>query len=103
MTQEEWLDMDDVCFITGSIIPKNDRCRFTHEFDAWVSERGQQMLDNAQSTGELSMNREWEIIFGEWYAEDASAAGREQMRMEANAENDEFRRGWRPVRRGWTG
>mgnify|MGYP003652537724 CR=1 FL=1 len=30
------------------------------------------------------------IIFGEWYAQD-----------EANAANDEFRRGWRPVRRGW--
>ena len=54
---EEWLGMEDVCFITGDIIPKNDRSRFTHEFDAWVSERGQQLLDNAQATGELENNR----------------------------------------------
>jgi hypothetical protein len=74
---EEWLGMEDVCFITGDIIPKNDRSRFTHEFDAWVSERGQQLLDNAQATGELEMNREWEIIYGEWYAEDEGRAGRE--------------------------
>jgi len=48
------------------------------------------MIENAQSTGELANNREWEIIFGEWYAKDESTAGRE----EANYNNEEFRRSY---------
>jgi len=76
----EFLSEDDVCFVTGDIIPKNDRSRFTSEFDAWVSERGQQMLENAQSTGEIENHRDWEIIYGEWYWKDEAAAGNEAMR-----------------------
>jgi len=76
----EFLSEDDVCFVTGDIIPKNDRSRFTSEFDAWVSERGQQMLENSQSTGEIENNRDWEIIYREWYWKDEAAAGNEAMR-----------------------
>ena len=101
MTQEEWLGMEDICFVTGKIIRRWEHARFTHEFDAWISKEGQKTIE--EDARGSNPSEESRIIFGEWYAEDASVAGREQMRMEANAENDEFRRGWRPVRRGWTG
>jgi len=48
------------------------------------------MIENAHSTGELANNREWEIMYGEWYAKDESIAGRE----EANYNNKEFRRSY---------
>jgi hypothetical protein len=65
------------CFITGETIKTEDDAYWTQEFDAWISERGYQMINNAHSTGELEFNREWEIIFGEWYAKDETFAGRE--------------------------
>ena len=60
------------CYVTGKIILADefadnngmDTARFTHEFDAWVSEEGQQHIENAYKTGEL--NSEWEIIWNEW-------------------------------------
>lgn len=64
------------CFITGEIIlPEND-AYWTAEFDAWISKRGYQMIQNAQSTGELENNKEWQIVFGEWYWKDESISGR---------------------------
>ena len=76
---EEWIGMEDICFITGKIIGKNDLCRWTDEFDAWISERGQEIVE-ADARGPAP-DPESLIIFGEWYAKD-----------EANAANDEFRR-----------
>ena len=69
------------CFITGESITENDDAYWTDEFDAWVSERGYKMIMKSHSEGELHTNREWEIIFGEWYAKDESVAGREEMRF----------------------
>ena len=66
------------CFITGEFIPEDDHARFTHEFDAWVSEKGQKIVeDDARGPNPSEENR---IIFSEWYAKD-----------EADAANDEFR------------
>tara|TARA_R100000951_G_scaffold115951_1_gene125832 strand:- start:720 stop:1043 length:324 start_codon:yes stop_codon:yes gene_type:complete len=79
---------DHECFVTGEKIKPEDEAYWTDEFDAWVSVRGYQMIENAQSTGELANNREWEIMYGEWYTKDESIAGRE----EANYNNKEFRR-----------
>tara|TARA_R100001082_G_C4299982_1_gene131951 strand:+ start:76 stop:408 length:333 start_codon:yes stop_codon:yes gene_type:complete len=67
---------DHQCFITGESIGEFDDAYWTDEFDAWISERGYQMIQNAHNTGELENNPEWELIFGEWYTKDESAAGR---------------------------
>ena len=66
----DWISQNDVCFVTGHIMDYRDNARWTGEFDAWVSERGQQMIENAQLTGEIENNVEWRIIYAEWYAED---------------------------------
>ena len=39
------------------------------------------MIDNAYATGELENNREWEIIYGEWYAQDEADAARWDMAL----------------------
>ena len=62
------------CFITGDIILADEfadnngknTAKWTHEFDAWVSERGQQMIKDAHDDGELYWNREWKFIWDEW-------------------------------------
>jgi len=79
---EEWIGMEDICFITGKIIGKNDRARWTDEFDGWISERGQEIVE-ADARGPAP-DPESLIIFAEWYAQDEAAA--------ANEANDEFRR-----------
>lgn len=74
---EEWISYsEDICYVTGKIMSKEDRSRFTFEFDAWVSEEGQQLIENAYRTDALS--GDFEIIYAEWYAQDAAAAGRDQ-------------------------
>lgn len=79
---EEWIGMEDICLVTGKIIGKNDRARFTFEFDAWISEEGQKIVE-ADARGHAP-DPESLIIFGEWYAQDEAAA--------ANEANEEFRR-----------
>lgn len=71
-------DKNHECFITGESILPETNAYWTSEFDAWISERGYQMIQNAHSTGELENNREWGIIFGEWYAKDESISGRQE-------------------------
>ena len=79
MTQEEWLGMQDICFVTGKIIRRYEWARFTQEFDAWISKEGQEIIEeNATGTDPYE---EASIIYSEWYAID-----------EANAANDEYRR-----------
>ncbi len=68
----DWISDDDICFVTGHVIDKRDHARWTGEYDAWVSERGQQMIENSHKTGELETNRKWQIIYSEWYSEDES-------------------------------
>ena len=65
------------CFVTGEQIAPDDDAYWTGEFDAWISERGYQMIMNEYSTGELS--REHEIIYGEWYAKDEAQTGLEEQ------------------------
>ena len=94
---DNWIDESDICFITGKIMSTQDRARFTFEFDAWVSEEGQQLIEDYiydRHTAGLSdeNNYEYELIYGEWYAKDAASAGRAEDYMEADANNDEFRR-----------
>jgi len=74
MTEAEfkWISDNDICFITGHIIDKRDNARWTGEFDSWISERGQQLIENAQKTDNLESNREWKIVYAEWYSEDES-------------------------------
>ncbi len=75
-----WVDFkEDICFVTGTILLWDDKSRFTHEFDAWVSEEGQKEIEK-RATGKES-DVEAQIIYAEWYAQD-----------EANAANDEFRK-----------
>ena len=65
------------CFVTGEVIKESDDAHWTDEFDAWISTKGYQMIQNAHSTGELENNKEWELIFAEWYAKDESVSGLE--------------------------
>ena len=67
------------CFITGESITSSDDAYWTQEFDSYISERGYQMIQDAQSTGEIENNPEWRIIYGEWYAKDESVMGRQEM------------------------
>ncbi len=76
---EEWLGMEDICFVTGKIIRRYEQARFTDEFDAWISKEGQEIIEES-ATGP-DPYEEARIIYSEWYAKD-----------EANAANDEFRR-----------
>tara|TARA_R110002020_G_scaffold404383_3_gene614454 strand:+ start:1916 stop:2203 length:288 start_codon:yes stop_codon:yes gene_type:complete len=91
-TNFNWVTENDVCFITGQIMDYRDNARWTGEFDAWVSEKGQQLIENAYRTGELENNREWEIIYGEWYAEDESrgAVMDELFRNVNDCDGDEY-------------
>ncbi len=77
---EEWIGMEDICFATGKIITKGDRCRWTDEFDAWVSEEGQKQIEKRARSSKIygTSDDEARIIFAEWYAKDEAAAGREQ-------------------------
>ena len=48
----------------------DDHARFTWEFDAWVSEEGQKIVEE-DARGE-NPSFDSEIIFREWYAQDAA-------------------------------
>ena len=100
MTSERWIDESDICFITGKIMSTEDRARFTWEFDAWISEEGQRIVEErATSTKTASMMsptqkfkyQESQIIYKEWYALDAAAAANDEDYMDVDANNDEFR------------
>jgi len=78
-------DWTKTCYVTGEEIPEGDMVRFTQEFDAWVSEAGQEIVERV-ATGE----NPWEeciIIYKEWYAQDQEAASRD----DADLNNEEFR------------
>ena len=83
---EEWIGAEDICFITGKVMGKNDLARFTYEFDAWISEEGQEEIEKLATFSPEGATRlgEAEIIYREWYAQDAAA--------DANDNNDHFRK-----------
>ena len=64
------------CFVTSRFIATNESARFTSEFDAWISPQGQRMIEAWVGEGMKTPNKEWEIIYREWYAADESAAAR---------------------------
>tara|TARA_Y100001937_G_C7081818_1_gene313370 strand:+ start:304 stop:537 length:234 start_codon:yes stop_codon:yes gene_type:complete len=74
-------DWTKTCYITGETIPDDANARFTYEFDAWVSEEGQRIVEEDARGPEPS--EENRIIFAEWYAQD-----------EADAANDEWRQNY---------
>lgn len=53
------------CFITGKHIPVDAPCRFTEQFDAWVSEEGQNIVYASSPS-----NEEHTIILKEWLDQD---------------------------------
>jgi len=87
---EDWIGAEDICFMTGKVIGRNDLSRFTYEFDAWVSEEGQKMIEE-EATSDYPHNEEALLIYSEWYAQDAAAAARDEDYMDADANNEEFR------------
>lgn len=72
MTNEDWTDEMDICFITGKRIVDGDDCRFTFEWDAWVSSAGQNLIEEWVENGMKEPNVEYETIYREWYAQDAA-------------------------------
>ena len=93
-------DWNKTCFITGNAMSDSDHARFTSEFDAWVSEEGQRIVEERATSAKTasmmtpsqkSQHQEAYIIYREWYAQDAAAEAREQERLEAQHGNDEFR------------
>lgn len=66
------------CFVTGKHIPIDAPCRFTEEFDAWVSEEGQNIVYASSPS-----NEEHTIILKEWTYQDSQEA------MEKLSEMDE--------------
>ncbi len=66
------------CFIIGEVIKPEDSAYWTDEFEAWISERGYQMIQNAHSTSELHNDPQMQIIYGEWYSKDEAISGREE-------------------------
>ena len=78
------LGPEDICFITNQVVRDDDTtARFTFEFDSWVSTEGQKIIDEWVDDGMKAKNPEWEIVYREWYAQDAAS--------EANDNNEEFR------------
>jgi len=54
---------NNYCFVTGKFIPVGEPCRFTFEFDAWVSEEGQRKVyaSSSDADGDLYLIRkEWD-------------------------------------------
>lgn len=92
------MNEEDICFVTGNPIPEKDRARFTIEFDAWISEEGQRIVEDAatsrmtasmMTSSQLDKHKEYWIIHREWYAQDAAPTAEEEA--EANSANEEFR------------
>jgi len=76
---EDWINAEDICFITGKIIGRDDQCRWTDEFDAWVSEDGQNVVER-EATSDYPHSEEAVIIYSEWYAKDEASAANEEYR-----------------------
>ena len=79
-------DWNKTCFITGKPLLITDNARFTSEFDAWISEEGQEEIDKLVTFSPEGATHlgEAAIIYAEWYAKDAAA--------DANDNNDHFRK-----------
>jgi len=60
---------EEVCFVTGNAIDKNDLARYTDKFDAWVSTAGQNIINT---------------IYNEWCTQDAVG----------KVEDEQFRKGY---------
>ena len=65
MTESQDIPEGSICFVTGEPIMDSETARFTCEFDAWVSEEGQEIVE--EDARAENPSRENEIIFREWY------------------------------------
>ncbi|MGA1753718.1 MAG: hypothetical protein ACO395_10275 [Pontimonas sp.] len=55
------------CWVTGELIPVGAPCRFTYEWDAWVSEEGQKRVWECKSDD--PQFEELSLIAQEWAAD----------------------------------
>lgn len=60
---------DKYCWVTGELILEGAPCRFTFEWDAWVSEEGQRCVWACNESDD-----ELVLIRNEWVDEDAHIA-----------------------------
>tara|TARA_B100001094_G_scaffold330619_1_gene396282 strand:+ start:4031 stop:4312 length:282 start_codon:yes stop_codon:yes gene_type:complete len=79
MIEPQDIPEESRCFITGEPIIDSETARFTSEFDAWVSEEGQDIVE--EDARAVNPSRENEIIFREWYAQDEADAARWDMAL----------------------
>lgn len=79
MIEPQNIPEESRCFITGEPIIDSETARFTSEFDAWVSEEGQDIVE--EDARAVNPSRENEIIFREWYAQDEADAARWDMAL----------------------
>ena len=79
MIESQDIPEDSRCFITGEPIIDSETARFTSEFAAWVSEEGQDIVE--EDARAVNPSRENEIIFREWYAQDEADAARWDMAL----------------------
>tara|TARA_X000001382_G_scaffold128747_2_gene119161 strand:+ start:771 stop:1052 length:282 start_codon:yes stop_codon:yes gene_type:complete len=79
MTESQDIPEGSICFVTGEPIMDSETARFTCEFDAWVSEEGQEIVE--EDARAENPSRENEIIFREWYAQDEADAARWDMAL----------------------
>ena len=68
----EFLNEDDICFVTTKIISDGDKSRWTNENYAWVSEEGQRIVEE-NATGD-NPDPELKNIYDEWYHKDETYA-----------------------------
>jgi hypothetical protein len=85
-------DWTKTCYVTGKTMSDTDNARFTYEFDAWVSEEGQEEIEKLVTFSPEGATRlgEAEIIYREWYAQDEADAA--DAADDANSANDEYRK-----------
>ena len=76
------------CFITGEPIIDIETARFTCEFDARISEEGQDIVE--EDARAVNPSTENEIIFREWYAQDEADAARWDMALRHLDYDNEF-------------
>ena len=79
MIEPQDIPEESRCFITGEPIIDSETARFTSEFDAWVSEEGQEIVE--EDARAVNPSPENEIIFREWYAQDEADAARWDMAL----------------------
>ena len=58
-------DWNKTCYVTGNPMSEKDNARFTYEFDAWVSEEGQKIVEEDARGSDPSI---WTDCPGDYFA-----------------------------------